>query len=275
MENIKKKYEKFLKYFRFLINYILLKPTNKTNDIFAKGYNFLNNVNIQRALNFRVYLISFIVLLFLYLFYLLIPTLYDKQSVEKKISETLQNEFKINFDLSGETSYQILPAPHFLIKDVKIINNDSKRLNELAQIRQLKIYISQKNLFNYNNLIINKLLIKNANFNLNKGDLSFYNNFLGKEISKKKIYIKDSNIFFRNNQKEIISIVKISKITLFNNPIENFNHLLLKGSVFNEIFSFELKRNIIKKDTHSKLTMGNLNLLFENRHFLKKKIFLD
>ena len=48
--------------------------------------------------NFNKYLILFISLLFLYLFYLSIPSLYNKGSLQNDLSNKLKSEFKINFN---------------------------------------------------------------------------------------------------------------------------------------------------------------------------------
>ena len=85
----------------------ILKVQNKTN----------NNFKIS---NFNKLLITFISILFLYLFYLLTPTLYDKTWVQSNIESKLLNEFKVNLSASADISYRILPSPHFLIRDSKL-----------------------------------------------------------------------------------------------------------------------------------------------------------
>ena len=57
-------------------------------------------------------IILFVTLLFLYLFYLSIPTLYNKDALQKDITNKLLKEFKINFSLSSNIKYLILPSPH-------------------------------------------------------------------------------------------------------------------------------------------------------------------
>ena len=102
--------KQIIKNFNNLIKRTILKVQNKTN----------NNFNISV---FNKYLITFIISLFLYLFYLLIPLLYDKTWLQANIESKLLNEFKVNLSTSADISYRILPAPHFLIKDSKIIFN--------------------------------------------------------------------------------------------------------------------------------------------------------
>ena len=165
MKNIKKKFNIFIKWFKFLIKKTLLKYLNKINNIYLISIQHLKFLitktllkhlnktkyiftNKSKVSNFNIYLISLIGLLFIYLFYLSIPALYDKSWVQNTIQSKLSSEFKVNFSISSEISYEILPYPHFTIKNIKILNDNVENPKELAEIKKLKIFISQKNFFN-------------------------------------------------------------------------------------------------------------------------------
>ena len=124
-----------LKNFNNLIQKTIFKVQNKTNNKF-------------RISSFNKYLITFIGILFLYLFYLLVPLLYDKGWVQNSIENKILNEFKINLSTSADISYRILPAPHFLVKNSKIILDNTKSDKSIADVKNIKIFLSQKNLFN-------------------------------------------------------------------------------------------------------------------------------
>ena len=121
--------------FNNLIKKTIFKVRNKTNS------------NFQIS-NFNKYLTTFISLLFFYLFYLSIPALYDKIWVQNNIEKQLLKEFKIDFSISSDISYRILPAPHFLIKDSKIFKKDGNKKASLVDIKNLKVFIGQGNFFN-------------------------------------------------------------------------------------------------------------------------------
>ena len=76
--------KKIVKNFNNLIKKTIFKVKNKTNSNF-------------KISNFNKYSIVIIGLLFSYLFYLLIPTLYDKTWVQSTIESKFSNEFKIYF----------------------------------------------------------------------------------------------------------------------------------------------------------------------------------
>jgi hypothetical protein len=191
--------KKIIKNFNNLIQRVIFKVENKTN----------NNSFIS---NFNKYLISFISLLFIYLFYLLIPLLYDKTWLQTKIERKLLNEFVVNISTSADISYRILPAPHFVIRDSKILVNDDQKTKSIAEIKYFKVFLDQGNFFDKEKINIKELIISDANFSLLRNDLKLLNIFKSKKLSNKKIEINNSNIFLKDNLGDIISIIKIDKI---------------------------------------------------------------
>ena len=208
MKNIKQKFYHIINHYQFLLRKTLLEIKKKT----YTSYVYKSNPSIS---NFNKYFIASIFLLFLYLFYLSIPALYDKNWIQKTIESNLLDEFKINFSTSSEISYEILPSPHFTIKNAKIYNDDMDLPKELSEIKELKVYVYQNNFFNKEKLKIKRISIMNANFNLQKNDFNFLDNLFNNKFSKKKMIIKKSNIFFKDNDNEIVAIFKISKGSLF------------------------------------------------------------
>jgi hypothetical protein len=162
--------KQIVKNFNNLIKGTIFKLQNKTN----------NNFKIS---NFNKYLITFISLLFFYIFYLLMPLLYDKTWVQTNIENKLLSEFKINLSTSAQISYRILPAPHFLVKDSKIIVEGAKDEKSIAEIKFLKIFLDQRNFFNKEKMNLKSIIINQANFSLLRSELGLLNN-----IRKKKIF---------------------------------------------------------------------------------------
>ena len=220
--------KKFIKNYNYLIQKILLKVKNKTK------YK-------PQISNFNKFLIAFISLLFFYLFYLSIPILYEKNFVQTSLDKKLSKEFKINFSTSAEVLYRILPKPHFLIKDAKIYKNNKKK-EALAEIKNLKVFIAQKNFFK-KDIIIKNIVINDANFSLFKNDFKILKDADNNKFSNKKIKVNNSNIFFKNTSTEVITIVKILKASLFFDHDNLFNLFNLKGEIFNIPFSLNSKRS--------------------------------
>jgi hypothetical protein len=238
--------KKIVKIFNNFIKRTIFKVENKTNDKFHVS-------------NFSKYVIATIVVLFIYIFYLLIPLLYDKNWVENKIVTKLSDEFNINLSNSFDISYRILPKPHYLIKDTK---------TTLAEIKSLNVYISQNNFFNKDTIKINEVVFEEANFFLlNDNFKTFYKNSENK-FSKKKIKINNSNIFFKDNLNEVISIIKISNAFLFFNEKNLFNIFDLNGEVFNIPFKLRYQ-NTLDLQKRIEIKAPDLKLKFINEFFKK------
>ena len=238
--------KQIVKNFNNLIKKTIFKVENKTNDKFHVS-------------KFSKYLISAIVVLFIYIFYLSIPLLYDKNWIQNKIVTELGNEFNINLGNSFDFSYRILPKPHYLIRDSK---------TSLAEIKTLNVFISQNNFFNKDSIRINEVVIEEANFSLLSNDLKLLYKDSENKFSKKKIKINDSNIFFKNNLNEVISIIKISNAFLFFDEKNLFNLFDLKGEIFN--IPFKLKyENVLNLRKQIEINAPDLKLKVINDFFKK------
>ena len=264
--------KQIIKNFNNLVKRTIFKVQNKTNDNFSIS-------------SFNKYLITVIASLFVYLFYLLTPLLYDKAWVYANIESKLLNEFKVNLSTSGDISYRILPTPHFLIKNSKILVADSKIQKSIAEVKEFKVFLHQGNFFNKEKINFKKIIINRANFSLLINDLKLLNNFKNEKFPTKEIKITNSNIFFKDNLGEIISIIKINNTIIFYDNKKKINFLNSKGEAFNipfiidfinrsdlikyekiNINSKSLKLNIINEFTtdKNKLIKGKNHLSFLN-----------
>ncbi len=252
--------KQIVKKFNNLIKRTIFNVQNKTNNKF-------------RVSSFNKYLITLISLLFFYLFYLLIPLLYGKDWIQNNIESKILNEFRINISTSASISYRILPSPHFLIKDSKILLDKTKSKKSIADVKILKVFISQKKFFNKEKMILTKLIINNANFSLLRNEIKILNDY-NNQFSNKKIKIYNSNIFLNDNLNEIITIIKINKAILFFDNKKQLNLFNLKGNIFGTSFIFDFKRkndSLSSKEINFKVKSLKLNIfnksIFENNNF--------
>ena len=250
--------KKIIKKINNLIKRTIFNVQNKTN----------SNFNIS---NFSKYLIIFIASLFIYLFYLLTPLLYDKTWLQANIEKKLLNQFNINLSTSADISYRILPAPHFLIKDSKILVNDGEKKKSIAEIKDFKVFLDQRKFFNKEKMNINEVFINDANFTLLRSDFKLLNDIKNKKFSNKKIKVNNSNIFLRNNLQEIILIIKINKAITFFDDKKLLNFINLKGEVFNTPFNMQSQNNSFK---YQKINFNSkpLKLYFSNESTTENKI---
>ena len=250
--------KKIVKNFNKLLKNTIFKVQNKTN----------NNLEIS---TFNKFLITFIAVLFLYIFYLMLPLLYDKNWVKNNIQTKLLAEFKIDLNSIDDISYRILPAPHFLIKDSTISLNSSKNEKPIAEIKDLIVFLDQMNFFNKEKMSIIEVIIDNANFSLLGNNLKLLNDSTINKFTNKKIIIKKSNIFIKNNLDEITTIIKVNKANFFYNEKKLQNQFDIKGNVFAIPFTFELKtKNDLVIEKKFLFKTKTLNLEIFNNHIIKK-----
>jgi hypothetical protein len=238
--------KQIVKNFNNLIKKTIFKLENKTNNKFQVS-------------TFNKYVITIISILFIYIFYLLIPLLYDKNWLQNKISEKLKDEFNISLINTPDISYRILPRPHFSIKNSTI---------SLAKLGIINIYIDQNNFFNKSNLNIGEVAIHEANFSLLKSDFKVLLANTKNKFSNKKIKINNSDIFLKNNLNEIISIIKISNAALFFDEKKLLNLIDLKGKVFNIPFSLNYQHVLnSKKKKRIEIEANDIRLKIINESF--------
>jgi hypothetical protein len=238
--------KQIVKNFNNLIKRTIFKLENKTNNKFQVS-------------TFNKCVIAIISTLFIYIFYLLIPLLYDKNWLQNKIIEKLKDEFNISLINTPDISYRILPRPHFSIKNSTI---------SLAKFGIINIYINQNNFFNKSNLNIDEVTIYEANFSLLKNDFKVLSANTINKFSNKKIKINNSNIFFKDNLNEITSIIKISNGVLFFDEKKLLNLIDVKGKVFNIPFSLNYQHALnSKKKKRIKIEANDIRLKIINESF--------
>ena len=228
--------------------------------------NFIFSTNKKISV-FGRYLILLILALFSYLFYLSTPALYDYGLLQKDLTKKLLKEFNLNSALSANINYKILPSPNFEISNVLLNTNSNNKFEDYAQIKKMKIYVYVKNLHNQNKLNIKNIVISEANFNINKNSYNYINSYFKKKISNKKIQIKKSKIFFRenNSKKNVVTLSTINKAMLLYNQKNNSNKMIIEGSIYNTKYNLTLLRNLYKKDTTDlKIEFKKLNAIIKN-----------
>ena len=253
---------------------IIFKKIARINNFFVNGFNKVNefikitNHKFKNISSFNRYLIFLITVLFLYLFFLSIPSLYDKGTLQTKLNKMINDEYNINLSLSPDIQYNILPRPHFLIENVKFYSNNNSSPKELGQIKKLKVFISQKNFIKKNSIGINSISLDKTNFLVHQNDLKYFKDFLGKKFSNKKLKVVNSRFFYVDDNEDVISIFPISKLNLFYDEKKSKNLLTSKGEFFTVPYSLDWNKDFLKKENSTILKLKKLNLKIEN--FTKK-----
>ena len=209
--------------------------------------------------NNRVFL-GFIAVVFLTLVYFLIPTAFNKNIIQTEIKNQIFQKYGINIKFNNKISYNLFPKPNFTSKNLSIINNE----NEIAVVKNFKIFISFKNFFKINEIKSQDLIIDKADFNIKKNDLNFFKDLMKIEPNKNKILIKRSNVFFKNKNDEVLFINQIKSSSIYFDLTNLENVFTSKNKVFNVPYKFTVRNNKLNKKLQFKLSSNKLVLRIEN-----------
>ena len=240
---------KLLKKINLIINSLLRKYLNKLN--------FNNLTNITRSN--KVFLF-FVALVILFLSYLSIPHIYNKAEIKKELKSQLLNKFNTNFIFSKQFNYKFFPRPQFTIEDSSIINNQDK----ISDVKKITIYISLNKLISLKNITIKDVILENANFNFDQKNYNFFIKLLDNNFLENSFKVKDSKIFYRNLENEVLFINKIVNMNYYYDKNELHNIIYSENEIFNVPYSFEFVNDKIKNKIISKLNLSFLKLQIEN-----------
>ena len=249
-----------------------IKFINKTyltiNKLIKNNLNKLNINYFSKITKSNKFILSTLVLTILFLSYLSIPNIHNKNEISKELNYQLQKKFNLNFNLSKNIKYKFFPRPHFIFKNSSILKNQSI----VSQIEELKIFISLSNLFSLKNFEVQNLIIKKSNFNLNNQTYNFFIELLDGNFQNSEITIKNSNVFFKNKNNEVLFINKILNMKYFHDNKNLQNKIISNNEIFNLPYSIELKKDDIKKKIFFKLNLDYLKFNINNELDLNSEV---
>ena len=198
-------------------------------------------------------IISLIALLFLLSLYFTIPTFYSYDDFEKEIQRKVSKDFKLDLKNISGVTYLMLPTPHFLIEECDVyFSNDPNE--KILKTKYLKINIFSKNFHKKEKIEIKSIDLNEADLDLQFVDIKNFYKHLKNNITK-PIYIYNSNIFFRDQNKEIISISKIRNFEYFADLKNKSKKLNILGNLFGSNFKF----NWTEEFSNPHFTLNNIN----------------
>ncbi len=245
------------------LNKILLS-INKLIESFFNKFDFLFSIKKYKKKDLtkidNKIVLGFGISVILTLSYFLIPTFYDKDHVKSKLESQISEKFNLEVKFSKEARYGLFPKPHFFTKEL-LINHEG---SEIAITKHAKIYLSIKNFYSIDRLNIKDFFIKKAEFNINSKKVNFFEKILNSNKSVNKIIFKDSNLFYKNRNDEVIFFIKINNLKFSYDEETLENKVLLNYEMFNIPFVLEAKNNLKKRKLLSSLKSKSIRLNIEN-----------
>ena len=269
MKNIKLQniiFKKIIEFNNHIIN--KFKQIKDIKKKFIKIDHLKNRFN--QISNFNKFLIFFISTLFLYLFYVSTPTLYDYQRLQNQLTTHLLNEYNLNVNISDKITYKILPSPHFEVKESILYNDIDSDESRLAEIKNIKIFASIANIYNQKKLKLKNIEIKESMFFLNKDNQRFIFDYLKNKNANNSISIKKSK-FFLMDKDETISIFPINDLNFKYNKEKFINEVTLNGKAFNSNFNLDITKFFFNDEQlNFNLKFPQINLSLNSNMFPQK-----
>ncbi len=231
------------------------------NNLLEKNLNKLNIDNLKNLLINNKIFLSIVALIILFLSYLSIPNIHNKEEVALEIKKNLKNKLNLEFNFQEDLDYKFIPRPHFTT------NNSSIRFkgDKITEIKKLKVNVSLENLFSLKGMKLNHLTLDKANFNLKKDNYNFFYDLLDGNFNDFNFEILNSNIFYRSLENEILFINNISNAKYYFDSKEIRNMLYSNNEIFNLPYTIKIFDDKIKKIIFSEINIDSLRLQINNQ----------
>ncbi len=230
------------------------------NILLEKNLNKLNFENLRNLLVNNKIILTFVALFVILISYLLLPTFYNQSDLSKGLKRELMNKLNLNFSFSNNLNYNFFPRPHFVTTQASIFVKDK----EISKIKKIKIFISIKNLISLKKIELKDVILENANFNINKQNYNFFSKLLDNNFIFGDLKIKNSNIFFRDKNQEVLFIDKIIDMKYFFDNNELKNIIIANNEIFNIPHEIEIFKDKKQKKLYSKLKLNYFKLQIES-----------
>ena len=238
-----------------------LKNINRSiNSLLERNLNKLKFDNLKFVASNNKIIFTFVAVLVLFISYLVLPTFYKYSDISKELKNELLTKYDLEFTFTKNLKYNFFPRPHFVVKGSSIIQNQKN----ISDIDTLKIYVSLNNLFSFENINVNEVILENANYELESKNSNFFLKLLNNNFVNSNFKIKNSNIFFRNSESEVLFINKIDSLKYYYDPNELKNILYSENEIFNTPYSLEMIDHKDEKKIYTILKFGIVKLEIEN-----------
>ncbi|MDC3097789.1 hypothetical protein OA332_02335, partial [Candidatus Pelagibacter sp.] len=223
----------------------------------------------QNKINFTLILVA-LTIIFSSLTILSLPVLFNYESKVTKIEKNFHKNFKIYLKSSGKISYKPFPKPHLLVENASLRFSDTENLNNLINTKNLRIFISLRDIYLrlFKNFISTEIL--NTNLEIKISDIKDLRKHLYQKVNKPIIFT-NCKIFLKNKSEEVILISPIKKILYKIDTKSKIKSFKIDGEVFGLVFKSEWKRDY----ENPKITLHNINTFNPNIEIKNILKFID
>ena len=192
--------------------------------------------------------------------YFLIPTIHNKDVIQSKIKNHVSKKYNFEVKFNEKIRYGLLPKPHFVSKNLSILK-DGK---EIGIVKHFANYIGLRNFFSIDDLELKDLTITDGEFSVAIEDLSFFEEFLKTEPNENRIIFKNTNLFFKNEEGDLLFLNKINNSKFYYDSMNLENVSVSKNEIFNTPYRLIIKNNKYQKELFVNFNSKKIRLNIEN-----------
>ena len=219
--------------------------------------------------NFLKFVLPSVIIFFSTILFLSLPVLLNYNSIQNVIEKKVATDFKINLKILGDISFKIFPSPHYLVEKAYLNLNTQNDNSSIIETKDLKIFIPFKKIYSKSKIQINKIEIENANIFFQMKDILDFRNHLYYKINK-PVYIKKSNFFLIDENKQTILISQLKKIKYLIDIKNNSKQFKIDGNIFDVDYLSLWKRNYDNpNESFNEINIKNPNLDIKNLFLLE------
>ena len=222
---------------------------------------FIKNLKRTKLSQNNKAFLSLALLVILIISYYLIPTVYNKSLIQIEVKNQIFKKYKIDVKFNTKIKYGLLPKPHFVTKNLSILRNNK----EIAVVKNFKVNVKGNNFFLSKGIKFTDLIFNGGDFNIYQEDLIFFKELLKIEPSENKIVFKNSNIFFKDKNDDILFINKIKKSEFYYDSYNLENVLKSKNEIFNVPYKLIIKNDKFNKIVSTEFNSKKIRLNIKNQ----------
>ena len=228
---------------------------NFIKENFSYKKNFLKSL---KKVDKKIF-ISLGVIVFTIFSYFLTPLFYDKIKIKNQLETQILNQYNLKVKFEKHLKYGLLPKPHFYSNNtlIKFENKD------VASSKKTKIFISMKNLFSSNYIVIKNLSFKQTNFKIRNPDFKFFIDLLNNSKSDQSIDFANSKFFYLDKNEDIVFLIDFK--SLYYSYQEKFlNNMKSKLKIFDIPITLKISNNFLNKNLFTEINSYPLRLKVQN-----------
>ena len=221
---------------------------------------FFKHINLTKYSRYYYYTLSSVFVLLI--IYLSLPIFYhyDKNKIEKIVCNGLNVECLIQ----GDIKYNFFPTPRIKFENL-VVQNLAEKKNILAKVQNAEIKVSYRYLYDKEKFLYNKILLKDAELNIDFNNLKELTKIFKNSSNKIKTSLKNGSIFFFDEDKNIANIENANFEYKISGKTDKAQ---LEGNFLGDTIFLELRNNKKEKKQTTIITLK----LIDTRLFTKINI---